>query len=88
MVTKQVSLPEKLLHDVELRLDSMGIGFPEYVRYLILRDTEEFRAAAFANTPSAEDNDGYRPLPDPSHPSYRRLKSAQVRRKLAGLGGF
>lgn len=39
-VTKQIVFPKKMVDLVQIKLNQLGINLPEYVRYLILKDTE------------------------------------------------
>lgn len=40
-ITKQIVFPKKLIDLAQTKIDKLGINLPEYVRYLILRDTED-----------------------------------------------
>lgn len=40
MKVKQIPFPEELLKHAEIRRKGMGIGFPEYIRHLVLNDIE------------------------------------------------
>ncbi len=46
-VAKQVSLSNEMWGQVQSRIKLMGVGFPEYIRHLILKDTEPIREKAF-----------------------------------------
>ncbi len=41
MKVKQIPFPEKLIERAEKRRKEMGIGFPEYIRHLVLNDVEK-----------------------------------------------
>jgi hypothetical protein len=41
MKVKQIPFPEKLIERAEERRKRMGIGFPEYIRHLVLNDVEK-----------------------------------------------
>lgn len=41
MKVKQIPFPEELIAHIEERRLKIGIGFPEYIRHLVLNDMEE-----------------------------------------------
>jgi hypothetical protein len=41
MVVRQVSIPAELLKFTKKRTKELGIGFPEYIRHLVIRDAEK-----------------------------------------------
>lgn len=40
---KQVSLSQQIVDYIDMRTKDMGIGFPEYIRYLVLKDKDEYK---------------------------------------------
>jgi hypothetical protein len=42
-ITKQVPLSKQLLNVAERRIEELGVKFPEYVRHLILMDTQNIQ---------------------------------------------
>lgn len=41
MKVKQIPFPEELIAHIEKRRAKIGIGFPEYIRHLVLNDLEQ-----------------------------------------------
>lgn len=39
-ITKQIVFPSHLAKNAEMRAEELGISFPDYVRYLIINDTD------------------------------------------------
>jgi hypothetical protein len=41
MRVKQIPFPEELIEHIERKRSKIGIGFPEYIRHLVLNDIEQ-----------------------------------------------
>lgn len=53
-VVKQVPLSKQMANVVEERIQELGIKFPEYVRHLILRDTDGIETLSQSEEKSLE----------------------------------
>ncbi len=40
---KQIGFSDQMITYVNERLDTLGVSFPEYIRYLVLQDTTQIR---------------------------------------------
>lgn len=46
---KQISFSTQILEKVDKRLEDLGIGFPEYIRFLVLNDMESNKERIYIN---------------------------------------
>ncbi len=72
MKVKQIPFPEELIEYVEKRRKKTGIGFPEYIRHLVLNDIERE-----TNLTEEEERDVESSLRDYSKGKFTVLKSKE-----------
>ena len=75
-ITKQVPLSNQLYSRVEVRINELGIKFPEYIRHLILLDTSNMAGRVEYLTKADEKGIG-ESLRDLSEKRYTRLNTVK-----------
>lgn len=70
MKVKQVPFPEEMIRHVDARRKDLGIGFPEYIRHLVLNDIERGSQISKQEEQNIESS-----LKDFAYGKYTKLKN-------------